>query len=89
MTLLICGNSADFDSYVGLPPPTEPHCDVGHSRILMRWRVRKDGYWCRHCGRVMTWEENIAAPHNEWYRRRDERLQNYIKTEMKDERGIG
>ena len=72
MTDAICGDS--LDAYLGPPPPKQPTCDDGHRRILMVWRVRRQGYWCRHCGRVMTEEENIARPENAWYRERVQRL---------------
>ena len=70
--VIICGSS--MDTWLGLPPPTEPHCDAGHRRILMRWRVRRNGWWCRHCGRVMSESFNRSAPHNDWWRQRRDSL---------------
>ena len=69
MSTALCGGPG-MDAYTGLPPLREPRCADGHREIYMRWRVRRNGYWCRHCGAVMSVEENMSRPDNAWYKRR-------------------
>ena len=74
----ICGNS--MDSYLGVPAPTRPKCANGHRAILMHWRVRLDGYICRHCGRHMSEKDNIARSENAWWRARIEAVEAALRS---------
>ena len=79
----ICGESSDL--WLGVPPPKAPHCENGHRRIVMRWRVRKHGFLCRHCGHVMSEGENLQAVHNTWWRERSARLDQRMREELQVE----
>ena len=84
MSIHICGPS--MDTWLGVPPPTRPRCSNGHRERYMDYRKRigtAGGFRCMKCRAEITWQENIDAPHNAWYRERKASLPERLAEERR------